>query len=80
MTMRFAAVTTSLAALLMVGATASAGDNPWNPKCDSTPAEQAAPAPLRAAALHFFPWVRPAAKALHSGPVYLVALSSKTAM
>ena len=80
MTMKFAAVTTSLAVLLMSGATASAGDNPWNLKCDSTPEEQAAPAPLRAAALHFFPWVRPAAKALHSGPVYLVALSSKTAI
>jgi hypothetical protein len=44
------------------------------------PAERPAPAPLRTAALGFFPWVRPAAQALHSGPVYLVALSSKTAI
>jgi hypothetical protein len=44
------------------------------------PAEQQAPAPLRIAGLRFFPWIRPAAKALHSGPVYLVALSSKTAI
>ena len=44
------------------------------------PTERPAPAPLRAVALRFFPWVRPAAKALHSGPVYLIALSSKTAI
>ncbi len=30
--------------------------------------------------MRFFPWVRPAAKALHAGPVYLVALSSETAI
>ena len=44
------------------------------------PAERQAPAPLRNVALRFFPWVRPAAKALKSGPVYLVALSSNTAI
>ena len=44
------------------------------------PVEQRAPQPLRSAALRFFPWVRPAALSLHSGPVYLVALSSKTAI
>ena len=44
------------------------------------PVERQAPAQLRNAALRFFPWVRPAAKALESGPVYLVALSSKTAI
>jgi hypothetical protein len=44
------------------------------------PAEEVAPGPVRAAALKFFPWVRPAARALRSGPVYLVALSSKTAI
>lgn len=44
------------------------------------PTEQQAPAPLRSAALRFFPWVRPAAKALESSPIYLVALSSKTAI
>ena len=70
----------SFAALLMVGGSASAGGNPWNLKCASMPAEQQAPAPLRIAALRFFPWIRPAAEALHSGPVYLVALSSKTAI
>lgn len=70
----------SFAALLMVGGSASAGGNPWNLKCASMPAERPAPTPLQAAALRFFPWVRPAAKALHSGPVYLVALSSKTAI
>ena len=44
------------------------------------PAEHQAPTPLRNAALRFFPWVRPAAKALNAGPVYLIALSSKTAI
>jgi hypothetical protein len=35
---------------------------------------------VRTAALRFFPWVRPAAKGLRSGSVYLVALSSRTAI
>ena len=70
----------SCAALLLAGGSASAGGSPWDLHCSSTPAEQSAPAPLRTAALRFFPWVRPAAKALRSGPVYLVALSSKTAI
>ncbi len=70
----------SFAALQLVGGSASAGGNPWNLRCASMLAEQHAPAPLRIAALRFFPWIRPAAKALHSGPIYLVALSSKTAI
>jgi hypothetical protein len=80
MTMKFPAVAAACAALLMVGGSASAGGNPWNLRCASMPAEQQAPAPLRVAALRFFPWIHPAAKALHSGPIYLVALSSKTAI
>ena len=44
------------------------------------PTERPAPAAVRVAALRFFPWVRPAAKALRSGPVYVVALSSRTAI
>ena len=80
MTMKFAAVAASCAALLLSGGSASAGGNPWNLQCASMPAERPAPQPLQTAALHFFPWVRPAAKALNSGPVYLVALSSKTAI
>lgn len=78
--MRFLALVGSFAALLLVGGSASAVGNPWNLRCSSMPAEHPAPAPLRTAALRFFPWVRPAATALHSGPVYLVALSSKTAI
>ena len=78
--MRFLPVAASFALLLLVGGSASASGNPWVVRCASMPAERPAPAPLRAAALHFFPWVRPAAKALHAGPVYLVALSSKTAI
>src|SRR5581483_10847908 len=67
------------ASLLLACSSASAG-NPWNLRCASMPAEQRAPAPVRAAALAFFPWVRPAARALRAGPVYLVALSSRTAI
>lgn len=70
----------SFAVLLLVGGSASASGNLWDLRCASMPAERPAPPPLRAVALRFFPWVRPAAKALHSGPVYLVALSSKTAI
>jgi hypothetical protein len=44
------------------------------------PAEQTVPAPVRAAALRFYPWIRPAARGLRSGPVYLVALSSRTSI
>ena len=80
MTMKFVAAAAWCAALLLVGGSASAGGNPWNLHCSSMPAERPAPTPLQIAALRFFPWVRPAAKALHSGPVYLVALSSKTAI
>ena len=69
-----------LAALLLLGCSTAAAGNPWNLHCASMPAERQAPAPLRNAALRFFPWVRPAAKALESGPVYLVALSNKTAI
>jgi hypothetical protein len=69
----------SFASLLLIGGSAVAG-NPWNLRCPSMPTERPAPAPIRAVALRFFPWVRPAAKALHSGPVFLVALSSKTAI
>ncbi len=77
--MKSLAMTATLASLLLIGGSA-AGGNPWNLRCSSMPTERPAPAALRAEALRFFPWVRPAAKALHSGPVYLVALSSKTAI
>ena len=70
----------SLALLLLAGGSAAASSNPWDLQCASMPVERSAPAPLRAVALRFFPWVRPAAKALHAGPVFLVALSSKTAI
>jgi hypothetical protein len=78
--MRFLATVASFASLLLIGDSAAVGGNPWNLHCASMPAERPAPAPLQTAALRFFPWVRLAAKALHSGPVYVVALSSKTAI
>jgi hypothetical protein len=69
-----------LAALLLICGPSASGSNPWNQRCASMPSEQPTPTPLRSAALRFFPWVRPAAKALRSGPIYLVALSSNTAI
>jgi hypothetical protein len=66
--------------VLLLGGPAAVAGNPWNLRCASMPAERTAPAPVRRAALRFFPWVRPAAKALGAGPVYLVALSSRTAI
>lgn len=64
---------------LLTGSTSAARD-PWNLNCAAMPVEQQAPAPLSEAALRFFPWIRPAAKDLHSGPLYLVALSTRTAI
>jgi hypothetical protein len=68
---------TLVTAALLSGSQALAA-NPWQLHCHVMPAEQRTPQALRAAVLSFFPWVRPAATALHSGPVYLVALSSNT--
>jgi hypothetical protein len=73
-------VVAAVAGLFLIGGVSASGGNPWDQRCASMPSEQTAPALLRAEALRFFPWVRPAAKALHSGLVYLVALSSKTAI
>lgn len=67
------------AGLLLSSSGASAG-NPWQLRCASMPAERPLPALLRTEALRFFPWVRPAAKGLRSGPVYVVALSSRAAI
>jgi hypothetical protein len=74
----------SLRFLLVVGCLpaltgSAAASNPWSLHCASSPAEQSAPKPLATAALRFFPWVAThSAGALHDGPVYLVALSSRT--
>jgi hypothetical protein len=68
-----------VATLLVASASASAAD-PWLVLCTSKPKEQPLPRPVREAALRFFPWVRPAADGLRFGPVYLIALSSRTAV
>lgn len=75
-----AAVPALLLLAFLRGGPAVAARNPWDLRCASMLVEQVAPAPVRRAALRFFPWVRPAAKALRAGPVYLVALSSRTAI
>jgi hypothetical protein len=63
--------------IVTFGGSAAAFD-PWNVRCASMPAEQPAPKPLAIVAGRFFPWVTPAPRSLHEGPVYLVALSSQT--
>ncbi len=77
MTTRVALLTVAL----LVGAAheATAAD-PWQLRCPSMPKEQPSPTALRPAALRFYPWVRPAARSLEVGPIYLVALSSNTAI
>jgi hypothetical protein len=54
--------------------------SPWRLRCPAMPVERPLPAPLRTTALRFFPWVRPAAAGLNAGPLYLVALSSRSAI
>jgi hypothetical protein len=55
--------------------------NPWALRCKVMPVEQSAPQPAAAAARRFYPWVgKNAADALHDGPVYLFALSIRTAI
>jgi hypothetical protein len=54
------------------------GGNPWNLRCPSMPAEQQAPAAVQPAARAFFPWVGRPGLAIHAGPVWLIALSTRT--
>jgi hypothetical protein len=68
-----------LATLTVNGSAGSA--NPWRLRCASMPAEQAVPAPARRAFGRFYPWVNSKGReALRSGPVYLMALSTRTAV
>jgi hypothetical protein len=69
-----------LTALLLLRVPAANAANPWQLTCALTPAEQALPVPVRAAASRFFPWVWPVTKGLRAGPIYLVALSSRSAI
>lgn len=66
---------------LMALTGSAAASNPWHLHCASMPAEQPAPNAVAAKARQFFPWVATtSAGSLHDGPVYLVALSSHTAI
>ena len=67
-------------ALLVGAAHGAAAADPWQLHCPSTPTEQPPPTALRPAALRFYPWVRPVARSLEAGPIYVVALSSNTAI
>jgi hypothetical protein len=66
-----------LAALLLLNGSSASAGNPWQLHCGSTPAERPLPLPLQKTALRFFPWVH-SPMGLRAGPVYLVALSSRT--
>jgi hypothetical protein len=68
-----------LATLLTLTGSGAAAGNPWQLRCASMPHERPLPLPVRTAALRFFPWVRPPS-GLRAGPIYLVALSSRTAI
>ena len=64
--------------LLLLSSSGASAGNPWQLHCPSMPTERPLPAPLRAEALRFYRWVRPAANGLRAGSVYLVALSTRT--
>jgi hypothetical protein len=72
----------SLAAVVvLLGLTRTgSASNPWELRCAAMPVEQRAPQAVRGAAQRFFPWVPSAARGLHDGPVYLLALSLRTAI
>jgi hypothetical protein len=73
-------VVLALTALLLAPAGATAG-NPWRLRCAATPRERPAPAALRGAVRAFWPWERTGPEpALHAGPVWLLAGSSRTAI
>ena len=57
------------------------GGNPWDLRCPAMPAEQTLPAAVQPAAHAFVPWAGPGGqRALHAGPVWVLALSSRTAI
>jgi hypothetical protein len=57
------------------------GGSPWDLRCPSMPAERLLPAAVQPAARAFVPWAGPGGqRALHAGPVWLLALSSRTAV
>ena len=69
-----------LAAAIVIPASGSA-QNPWNLRCQSMPTEQRAPTAVRPRARAFFPWAgRGAEDALQSGRVFVLALSTKSAI
>lgn len=55
------------------------GGNPWNLSCPAMPAEEQVPAAVRPLARAFWVWDRrDAVLAIHEGPVWLLAFSSRT--
>lgn len=75
---RVAALVLAMLLTLLTGSGAAAA-NPWRLRCPAMPHEHPLPPPLRTAARRFFPWVRPPS-GLRTGPVYVAALSSRTAI
>ena len=75
---RLACVLAVAVALLPASAAAR---NPWHLRCPSMPREQRVPQAVRPAVHAFFPWDRRGGEnALRSGPVYLLALSYRSAI
>jgi|SRR5665213_2745560 len=57
------------------------GGNPWDLRCPSMPQEQPLPAAVQPAARAFAPWAGPGGqRGLHAGPVWVLALSARTAI
>ena len=71
----------SLVAVVALGSGTAQAGNPWQLRCSSMPAEQRLPAALEGAARAFVPWAGSRAmRALHAGPIYVLALSNHTAI
>ena len=70
-----------LVAVVALGSGTAQARNPWQLRCASMPAEQLLPGPLEGAARAFVPWAGSGARrALHAGPIYVLALSNHTAI
>ena len=71
----------ALAVLVALLPASAAARNPWQLRCPSMPREQRVPPAVRPVAHAFFPWARRSGEnALRGGPVYLLALSYRSAV
>ena len=67
--------------IVLVALAAVVGSNPWNLRCASMPLEAPVPQSVQQEVRAFFPWVPiRSASAIRSGPIWLFALSNRTAI